>query len=406
DGTAYAAMTGLGEGYLAPFAVFLNASSSQVGMLATLPPLLGVSAQGVSLWLMERVSSRRTIVASGAFLQGAVWFLLAAVALSANWESPSIGVLLFLAICNSLAFHSTVPVWSSLIGDVISSMRRGEYFGFRNRRMGFFAFISLVIGGNVLHFARAWSAEALGFAVIFCLAGFARISSARWILRYPDPVYVSDSVGQKELGQSLYQLLRSNYAKFVLFFSSMNFSSAIAGPYFAVYVLNDLRVSYMQFACFVSAEMVCQFLAAKNWGAFTDRIGSRKVMIAGGIGIACVPFLWCLSSNFFFLVGVQCLAGISWSGFQLAATNFLFTAVPPPSRAKYMAYQSLMNALFVFFGSLLGAYLASTELGWFSLERGISTPQTPLIRVFVVSGFLRMFTLMSLVRNFTDAQSR
>ena len=54
DAVAYSVMTGSGETYLSAFAVFLKATTAQIGLLASLPPLIGSFAQLLSAWLGRR----------------------------------------------------------------------------------------------------------------------------------------------------------------------------------------------------------------------------------------------------------------------------------------------------------------------------------------------------------------
>src|SRR4030067_1340604 len=48
DGVAYSVMAGGGESYFSAFALFLKATTEQIALLASLPPLLGSFAQLVS----------------------------------------------------------------------------------------------------------------------------------------------------------------------------------------------------------------------------------------------------------------------------------------------------------------------------------------------------------------------
>lgn len=54
DGVAYSVMAGGGETYFSAFALFPKATAPQVGLLATLPPLLGSLAQLLAVWLGGR----------------------------------------------------------------------------------------------------------------------------------------------------------------------------------------------------------------------------------------------------------------------------------------------------------------------------------------------------------------
>jgi MFS family permease len=73
DAAAYAVMMGIGETYLSAFALFLKASTPQIGLLASLPPLLGSLAQIVSAWLGRLAGRRKPIILAGAGLQALAW---------------------------------------------------------------------------------------------------------------------------------------------------------------------------------------------------------------------------------------------------------------------------------------------------------------------------------------------
>lgn len=69
DGVYFSAMVGGAEGYFSAFAVFLKATTAQIGVLASLPPLLASFSQLVSAWLGRRTGRRRPIIVYGALLQ-------------------------------------------------------------------------------------------------------------------------------------------------------------------------------------------------------------------------------------------------------------------------------------------------------------------------------------------------
>ena len=65
DGVSHAVMMGSGETYLGPFGIFLNASTLQVGLLASLPQLFGAVMQWAGAINMDRIRSRRRVVIVG-----------------------------------------------------------------------------------------------------------------------------------------------------------------------------------------------------------------------------------------------------------------------------------------------------------------------------------------------------
>jgi MFS family permease len=77
DGGAYAVMLGFGETYFSAFAVFLKASTAQIGFLASVPALLASFAQLLSAWLGHTFGNRKAIILLGAGLQAFIWIPMA-----------------------------------------------------------------------------------------------------------------------------------------------------------------------------------------------------------------------------------------------------------------------------------------------------------------------------------------
>src|SRR6476646_10269060 len=69
DGITYSVMTGSAESYFSAFAILLKATTAQVGLVASLPPLLASFMQLFSAWLGRRTGHRRQIIVFGALVQ-------------------------------------------------------------------------------------------------------------------------------------------------------------------------------------------------------------------------------------------------------------------------------------------------------------------------------------------------
>ncbi|MCO6430746.1 MAG: MFS transporter [Deltaproteobacteria bacterium] len=405
DGMAYAVMAGAGESYINPFAIFLKASSSQVGLLTSLPPLIGALCQSLSLWTMEKFTSRRRLIALGAMAQALVWLPIAALPFLFDENSATaVNVLILLVALYHIAFQSTVPIWNSLIGDLVPIETRGSFFGFRNRRTGLLTFTSLLVAGQILHLFESQRLTTIGFCMIFLIAFLARSLSSYWITRYPDPPYNFEASHRFSFWDFIRRSPRSNFAKFVYFVASMNLATYVAGPYFALYMLNDLKMSYSEYTVVIASATVSQFLTMHYWGTLSDQFGNRKIMTVCGIGIAVVPFLWIVWSNTLAIILMQAFSGFMWAGFNLSASNFMFDAVSPPKRARCVAYQSIVNASFIMFGSLLGAFLVENLPADWPLASGIWAPSSGFLRIFAISGILRLAVLAVLLKMFKEVR--
>lgn len=404
DGMAHSVMIGAGETYLGVYGIFLQATTLQVGLLATLPAFIGAVFQAVAVFFMLFFKTRRRPIVVSAVLNGLIWIPIALLPFVYGSGPATVWILIGLVTIYHIAGNFGAPIWSSLIGDLVPAHSRGRYFGRRNKLVGLVTFIAVIAAGQVLEWSKGHHVDGTGFLLIFIVAGLARLLSAHWLCGYDDPPHV---VRREEMF-SFYQFIRrlphSNFARFVLFFATINFAVAFAGPYFALYMLRDLKLSYTEFTCLSAAVTVTQFFTMQHWGRISDRFGSKKILNVCGIAVALGPVLWLFSSEVWWILLIQIYAGFVWAGFNLASTNFMFDAVTPPKRARCAAYQSLVNAAFVLVGSFLGGWTA--EILPTTIPLGITTVEmgNPLLMLFFLSGALRLVAAWVLLPRFQEVR--
>ena len=115
-------------------------------------------------------------------LQGLTWFALFLI----PWITESMVVLIVLATLYAGMGAMGLPFWVSWMGDLVDEGKRGTYFGRRNRIIGVVTFMSLSVAGMLLDYISQWTAMT-GFAIIFFIAGFDRLYSARFFKLQYDP---------------------------------------------------------------------------------------------------------------------------------------------------------------------------------------------------------------------------
>ena len=404
DGVSYAVMMGGAETYFGAFGIFLKATTLQVGILASLPQLFGSVMQWFSALRMDRIRSRRKVVIAGAVAQALSLVPMAFLPfLFGSGTLPVICLILLVMVYHG-GNGATVPVWNSLIGDLVDPSVRGRFFGHRNMLTGMATFISLVLAGSLLHVFDQGGIPALGFFICLSVAFVARMNSVRWLTRYEDPELriLPDQVFT--FRQFLRRSRHSNFAKFVFFIGAINFGVAFSAPYFALYMLRDLQFSYVEFTLVSGTATITQFLTFRYWGGLSDRFGNKKILNVCGWGVAVLPTFWLFSAYIPYLLVVQIFGGFVWSGFSLASANFIFDAVTPPKRARCVAYQGLVNGFFMFIGSLAGGYAAVHLPGRFSLGPWTWEPAFILPVIFLISGLIRLVAASILLRKFEEVR--
>jgi len=404
DGVSYAIMMGGGETYIGPFGIFLKATTLQVGILATLPQLFGAAMQFIGARTMPRFKSRRKVVFSGAMVQAFSWIPIALLPFLFGASSLSVLFLIGLVTFYRGANGVTVPVWSSLVGDLIPPDIRGRFFGNRNRITGMSSFLTLLIAGLVLDLFERGNIVQVGYLIIFLLAFFARLDSARWLAKYDDPPFYIQPEDDFTFRQFIRRSPHSNFAKFVFFVGAINIAVSFSGPYFALYMLRDLHFSYLSFTAVSAVSTITQFLTFRYWGELSDRFGNKKILGICGWAIAVVPMLWLLSTRIWYIALIQVCAGFVWAGFGLASGNFIFDAVTPPKRALCVAYQSLINGLCVFIGSTAAGYVATQLPETYYLGFWTWKPVSALPVIFFLSGVMRLIASSLLLHKFKEVR--
>jgi MFS family permease len=298
-------------------------------------------------------------------------------------------VLIGLACIHYFCSGAGTPIWNSLIGDLVPAQRRGTFFGLRSKRCGMATFLALVAAGGILEISRNRGNAAWGFCLIFIGAAIARAVSCYWLTQHADPPYEVQAKDEFSFLGFLRESRHANYARFVFFYAWMNFSIFIAAPYFSVYMLRDLALPYSEFTLLTSLFVLAQYFALGTWGELSDRFGNKGIVDLCAMGLCLVPALWVVSSNLIYLCVVQLYAGYTFAGFNLAATNFLFDAVPPAQRARAVAYQSVINGAFMFVGAMLGGYLSDHPILALPHNPWLAAPASPVLFVFLLSSIAR-----------------
>jgi MFS family permease len=188
---------------------------------------------------------------------------------------------------------------------------------------------------------------------------------------------------------------------FSAYVALMNGAVGISSPFFTVYMLRDLGLSYFEFTLLSGTSVFAQFLSLRTWGRIADVYGNRLVLMVTSISLPVIPTLWLVSDHFWYLVAIQGVSGLSWSGFTLCAGNLLYEILPTSRRAAYVAFHNVGTAAAVFVGAMLGAALV-TILPAGEVLFGSAAVMSNLLYVFAVSGGMRAVIATLLARRIRD----
>ena len=387
-----AVMVGVVETYAVPFGLFFHATTAQIGLLVSLPQLLGACSLLLVVPLVQRLGSRLRFAVLGASLQIVVLLLVAGLALV---ECPNrLGALIALMAAYRVVFHLIVPAFGSLMSEYLPAGKRGGYFGLRTRILGISQILGTALAGAVL-FVAGQRAAAVGFFLVFLMAALARSVSARLLSRMADLPLSPEH----PLGVSSFALGRTadrNVVRYAAYVAGILFTTFLAAPYFSVYMLRELRFNYLTYTGVQLASMIAGIATVPVWGRHADAVGNAKVLKVTGALLPAGALLWLVSSHPAYLIAVEACSGVLWAGFNLCVTNFIYDAVSPPQRIRVLASCNLVNALAMCSGAFAGGWLAERLPPLFGAR---------LLSLMALSGLLRLAVYLALAHRVREVRT-
>lgn len=390
EAVASSTMTATSDNFFNAYAIFLNASLSQMGWAFGLPQLFGALSQLMTVWWAS-FFHRKSFIVVLASVQALV---IVAMGLLAFWyESDVIWVFISLEVLYHVCMNLIGPHWRAWMGSIVPERRRGAFFASRTRLTMVASLMVFIVGGVILTVTDDHNITWFGFLLMFGIAAVGRGISAQYLHKMHDPEISLPSQPRIFL-QTLHHFRVAwsdqTFRQYSLFVGGMQMMVAISAPFFAVYMLRVLEFTYLEFVLSSVSSIVTQFALLSTWGRIADKFGNRLVMIVTSCMIPILPLVWLFSDNFGYILVIQMLSGVAWSGFTLSTANYLYDIRPFRSDfATYAALQSALGAGLVFVGAMMGGQIATNSaifLDWTGLNRWLVEP---IFLVFLISSILR-----------------
>jgi MFS family permease len=367
--------------FFALFAVAFGAGIGLVGILAATTNLLAA----ISMWpgsvLAERTRRYKAIVmVCGGVLNRLPFLLLAALPWIATGNTAF--AVLF-AVCAMKGFFGSVgmPAWSAYCADFVPQGLRGRYFASRNfirqvadLGMAPLAGLLILVYGGFSGWAITWLlAFGCGMAsTVF----FGRIPNERHFGKHQYNVASRPETSASALSDRRLLWFVGTSAFFQL-------SVMVAGPFFAIYLVDKLGASTLMVGVTAAALPAAGLIAQPFLGQLNDRLGTKWLLVSSGLVFPLAPWLWIMASEPWHVIIINAIAGVLWAANLLASFNLLLEIAPADKRPSYSGLYQAGLFLAAFVGPLAGGFL----IAWFGF-----------FTVFFISGAGRLLATLALWR--------
>lgn len=404
----YANLTG--SVFLPGYSLALNANSLEIGVLAAIP-FFATTAQFFGSYLVERKQNRKRLVIGFVAVGRAMWIpvVLCSVWLGGAQTSLFLKLLIVLIFASHVMGSISGVAWLSWMAGLVPDEIRGRFFGLRNSILGIVGILITLAGGYFLDwFTRSFPflPKIRAFEILFILAILAGAFSL-WFLQLkpelPNPPRLSGRLRQVYRAP----LRETGFRRLLIFAVLRSFGTNIAAPFFVVYLLEDLRVSYATVGIFTMLTAVADLTGMWIWGHLSDHLGNRPIIIFTAIFSTIFPAFWIFASGsafsmFFLIPFLHLSGGFVWAGYNLCTANLVYRSAPAEGNSVYFAYWSVGNGVASGLGALAGGMLAQYLKGSMGYFPAMFDSVYKLI--FLISVLVRAFPLF-MMRRLQEPQS-
>jgi MFS family permease len=384
DGAFASISDNLAINFFEVYLVELGGGSREVGLMTSAANLLGFLSLWPGVLAVRRLGRRMPVVLWGGGGIGRLMYLALAL-VPFLFPSPALAVPAVIAFncVRVLMSNFSNPAWTVMVADLVPERIRGPYFASRNS--------IVAVAGAAATFSSGWIVSAgdrlslsphFGYTLLFGLSCATGYLSTLWFSRVPD-FGSSKPQARRKVGDLVREMVRyPAFVGFLCFTFLWNFSLYIAGPFFNVYLVRELRADAAMVGMVSMVGNIVQVFALPFWGRKVDAKGDLRILLATGFAIPLFPLAWTLVGAPWQVSIINVFSGFFWAGFNLANFNLLLKMMPEKDRQEGAAlYQALVLASTIL-GPLVGAELVEA-LGYKS--------------AFISSGLLRYAALSVLV---------
>jgi MFS family permease len=360
----YANLTG--SIFLPAFAIILMASDFTIGLLASIP-LFCNAAQIIGSLLVQKYGHRKKIALGFALSSRSVWIpvVLLIVLLFNDYRNLLLTAFILLIIVHHALGSIAGVAWLSWMSNLVPPVIRGRFFGLRNSVLGMITLLTTLVGGLFLDWYKYTFPEfspALSFIIIFFLAVIAGMISLALLAKQPD--IEEPATETIQISAMFSEPLRNDpFKKMFRFGMFWSFAVNFASPFFIVFMLRDLHMSYTLVSAVTICSAVADLFGMGFWGYFSDKHGNRPVAIISAAAGSLLPFIWLFTStsefSVFILIPLLHLAGgFFFAGYNLCSVNLIFSMAPRQNNSMYFALWSMVNGVAAGLGAISGGVFA------------------------------------------------
>lgn len=345
--------------------LYLGISTAKVGIILSIPLLANIlQIQLAGLWSRYITSKKniiRMILLARLLILSIVFvpIIVPADSIRINGAQISIrgivvsGVLLLAYV---IATDSGIRQNYWMVNTINSDIK-GTFFAFRDKVVsGMTIVISLTLS-YIIDILKKSSKEFLGFVIAFTIAAVLALVDYLVMKRAEDLDYTTD---RSDLSiRKVMTVIKGDRGFLLLlpYLFILSFSLNIANPYYNVYMLNKLHLTYTKIMLLTVIQVIVQILAASLWSKIVNRVNLKSILsgVTLILGIQFIVWSFVRPESIGLIVVIFITSGMIATGLSTSQFMLPFEYIKPDYALSYLSLTSAISAVGGFLGSVTGA---------------------------------------------------
>lgn len=359
EGAVGAIILNMANPFFSMFARRMGASDYQIGLVSSLPALIGILALIPGSILVDKSENKKKVVSFLILLFGIMYPLAALTPLFGNYK-----VTVFITIIALMNWPFSVfnISWQSFFSDVMVS-KFNLAFTKRTHVSTILGTTTALVAGLLLSYIPRNDSERIMMYQLFFFLSFILAIVQSWFLsRVTAPPILKDNYNKpnkliliKECLNNL--VLYKEFRIFTILALIFHVAWHMGWPLFFIYEVdvigvNEAWLSYVNVAVGFAGVITYSF-----WGKAIEKKGAKLILIAGTFGLAINALSMLLIHTRYMLLIQSTITGLTFSAFTLAIFENLIEVVPKKNKTINIALYTTLINISQFISPLVGVWL-------------------------------------------------
>lgn len=369
EGAVGAIILNMANPFFSMFARRMGADDYQIGLISSLPALIGIMALIPGSLLVDKYENKKKIVSYLILLFG-IMYPLAALTPFLNKYNVTIFITI-IALMN-WPFSVFNISWQSFFSDVMAT-RFNSAFTRRTHVSTIVGTTTALTAGLLLSYIPKNNSERIIMYQLFFFLAFILAIVQSWLLRRVSSSPILKDTSNKPSNLSLIKeclnnlVVNKEFRVFTILAFIFHVSWHMGWPLFFIYQVDVVGINEAWLSYVNVAVGFAGIVTYSIWGKAIEKKGSQLILIIGMFGLALNALTMLLAHTKHILLIQSTITGLTFSAFTLAIFENLIEVVPKKNKTINIAMYTTLTFISQFVSPLIGVWIYKQTSIFFAL---------------------------------------